>query len=597
MNWVSAHRKWSAVILCVILVAGYWSYNKLTSTATEIRYVTATVTKGVITTSVSGSGQVAASNQVSLKAKSTGDVVYVGGIAGDKVTVGKLLIQLDTASALRTLRDAQASYDNAELSLQETLAPADKLTLTQAENSLTQAIISKNNAVEDLTKAYDDSFNSISNAFLDLPSIMTGLDGILYDKTLNNVSYNVNAYSDSVYRFDDKIYLYRDDVIVKYKTAKEAYDKNFIDYKSISRTSATGTVEDVLSETYNTAKLIADAIKSYNNLIDRYINLLTDQNMAISNISNTDKTSLSGYTGKINSHLSTLLSQISSIKNSKDSIESAIRTIDEKTQSLEKTKEGSTDLQIASSKLALQQKENSLLDAKQALADCYIRAPFDGKLASVDVKVGDSISSGTAVATFMTENQIAEISLNEVDVAKVKVGQKVNLTFDAVDNLNITGTVSEVDSIGTVSQGVVSYAVKISFDMQDSRVKPGMSVSASIITDVKTDVLTIPNGAIKTLNSASYVQMFATPLQNSETSTGVVSATLPENVSIETGISNDTSTEITSGLKEGDQIVVKTVTAAATKTTTTSAINLLGGGMGGGNRPATSRSAGTATQK
>ena len=97
----------------------------------------------------------------------------------------------------------------------------------------------------------------------------------------------------------------------------------------------------------------------------------------------------------------------------------------------------------------------------------------------------------------ITKQKIAEISLNEVDAAKVKVGQKVTLTFDAIDGLSITGEVSEIDALGTVSQGVVTYGVKIAFDTQDERVKSGMSVSAAIITDVKQNVLLVPNAAVK----------------------------------------------------------------------------------------------------
>lgn len=151
---------------------------------------------------------------------------------------------------------------------------------------------------------------------------------------------------------------------------------------------------------------------------------------------------------------------------------------------------------------------------------------------------------------------MAEISLNEVDVAKVKVGQKVTLTFDAISDLTIAGDVSEIDTIGTVTQGVVYYNVEIVFNTQDSRVKPGMSVSSAIITDMKQDVLLVPNSAVKSDNSGQqYVQM----LQNN----------VPVNQTVETGFSNDTMTEITSGLKEGDKVVTQTITASTATTATT----------------------------
>ena len=114
-----------------------------------------------------------------------------------------------------------------------------------------------------------------------------------------------------------------------------------------------------------------------------------------------------------------------------------------------------------------------------------------------------------------------------------------------------------------------------------------MSVTANIITEVKTDVLSVPNSAIKSSGSVSYVQVFETPLANSEGSTGATSSVPPVNKQVTVGVSNDDVTEITGGLSEGDQVVSKTITSTATTKTTTSAISLFGGGMGGNNRNTT----------
>ncbi len=237
--------------------------------------------------------------------------------------------------------------------------------------------------------------------------------------------------------------------------------------------------------------------------------------------------------------------------------------------------------------LILKQKENALLDAKEKLADYSIRAPFDGIVSKVDIKKGDSASTGTAAATMITDQQIAQVSLNEVDAAKVKVGQKATLTFDAVDGLSITGEVFEVDTIGTVSQGVVSYNIKIGFDTQDARVKAGMSVSAAIIIDIKTDVLAVPNSAVKSQNNQNYVEILNLSDQTTVAGASQVEAkTAPKQQAIEIGLANDTSTEIISGLKQGDNVVTQTISP----TTTTSASSASSGlripgltGGGGGN--------------
>jgi len=136
--------------------------------------------------------------------------------------------------------------------------------------------------------------------------------------------------------------------------------------------------------------------------------------------------------------------------------------------------------------------------------------------------------------------------------------------------------------VGTVSQGVVTYNVSISLDVDDVRVKPGMSVSAIIMTDSVQDVVVVPSSAIKNQNGLNYVEVFNAPLASALPGVqGSTSTILPKQVEVQVGLVDDASTEITSGLKVGDIIVIKTITA--TTKTTTSAPSILGS-MGGNNK-------------
>jgi RND family efflux transporter MFP subunit len=212
---------------------------------------------------------------------------------------------------------------------------------------------------------------------------------------------------------------------------------------------------------------------------------------------------------------------------------------------------------VQSAQLNVTKAQNALLDAQNALADYTIRAPFAGTIAKVDVKKGDQASSGTSAATIITASQIAELALNEVDAAKVKIRQKARLTFDAIDDLSIDGSVASVDTLGTVSQGVVSYNVKIDFTTRDARVKPGMTVNADIEIGSASG-LVIPASAIKSQNGQRYVLAFDPPFQATPgRSTEVVTERVPKQIPIETGLSDDTVTQILSGLTEGMQIVVR----------------------------------------
>jgi multidrug efflux pump subunit AcrA (membrane-fusion protein) len=166
--------------------------------------------------------------------------------------------------------------------------------------------------------------------------------------------------------------------------------------------------------------------------------------------------------------------------------------------------------------------------------------------------------------------------------------QKVNLTFDAVDSLTISGHVSQIDSLGTVTQGVVNYTVQISFDTQDERIKPGMSVRAAIILDAKADVVVVPNSAVKSFGSQSYVEVVdepgVDPLQ--VPATGITLKTTPRQQLVDVGLANDSVTEIVSGLKEGDIVVTQKITpttANKTSSASTNAFRLPTGGGGGVN--------------
>ena len=169
------------------------------------------------------------------------------------------------------------------------------------------------------------------------------------------------------------------------------------------------------------------------------------------------------------------------------------------------------------------------------------------------------------------------------------MGDKAILTFDAVDGLSIAGQVTEIDTIGTVSQGVVSYNVKITFATQDSRIKPGMSVSANVITETKQNVLTVPNSAVKTKSGNYYVLVLGQKedLTSSSANQGFVSAVAPLQKTVQIGVADDTNTEIISGLSEGDQVVVRTIsgtTAAAAASSTSGAGRTTSGATSGANR-------------
>ncbi len=216
--------------------------------------------------------------------------------------------------------------------------------------------------------------------------------------------------------------------------------------------------------------------------------------------------------------------------------------------------------------ISVKQQELALQKSLSKLADYSIRAPFDGIVTGLTVDGGDTISQTAVLASVITKNMKVVISLNEVDAAKVGVGNEATLTFDALPTETATGKITKLDTIGVATQGVVSYGAEITLDMQSPRLKPGMSVTADILVDEKKDVLVIPNTALMTEEGKTWVRIAPnrtadnTTTSNSRTQTAVQG----ERRAITLGITDNVTTEVVGGLNEGERIMVPSVTSGTT---------------------------------
>lgn len=576
-----AHKIRSVFAIFLVFIAGYWVYQKAFASDTETRYVLSTVSKSTIIVSVSGSGQVSPSNQVDIHPKASGQITSVRIKNGQTVSAGDVIAYIDSTDAMASVRDAQDSLKSAQLSLQKVQKPADQLTLTQAQNAVDKARESKATAENDLAKAYSNAVTDITATFLDLPDLMTNYkDTVIGSSSNHNSQWNIDYYRNAVQTFDNNAITYRDNTYETYKTAKARYDGALGKWQSITSASSQADIEAALSDTYDMTQTISTGLNTTNAFIRFYSDTLKNRDQTPVASASTALTSLNTYITTTNQHTSELLTDINAIRTAKNAIASANRSITESEQSLQKTKDGTDTLDIQSAQLTVNQRQNALLTAQNNLADYVIRAPFDGTIANLNLNVGDEVSSGTTVATEITSQDLAVLSVNEVDAAKIESGQKATLTFDAIDDLTLTGVVTNVNPIGTVSSGVVSYEVQIAFDAQDSRVKAGMTVNASIITNLKQDALVVPSSAVKSQNGTSYVLVFDTPPENEDSASssaqGVTSDTAPRQQVVETGLTNDTDTEITSGLKEGDTFVTRTINTTTTSSSGSS-FSLFGG--------------------
>lgn len=188
---------------------------------------------------------------------------------------------------------------------------------------------------------------------------------------------------------------------------------------------------------------------------------------------------------------------------------------------------------------------------------------------------GSSATQSVGIISNPNNQTTASLSLTEIDVVSVKPGQKVTMTMDAFPDKTFTGEVLAINTNGQSSSGVTSYPTIVVFDNSLDKMYPNMSVSANIIIDSKTDVLTISTSAIRITDGISTVKV----LKDGQIS----------EVIVETGISDNTNTEIISGINEGEIVVLSTTsgtTGTGTSTSTTKSV-FSGSGIGGmgGMRP------------
>ncbi len=553
------HKKTSIAVAIVLILVIYWLIKVIFPATTVTTYAIAEVQNGSITTNVTGSGQVSASSQIDLKTKASGDILKVSVATGQEVKAGQNIAQIDNPSAYLDYKSAQIAYE-------KFVQPADDSTRIQAENDLNSTKQSVAKASDNLNNAYDTGYNSIASTYIDLTDTMNGASDMLYSGT--------GFLSDqSMIALPSEAKTTKNNVGINYDKAKTKYLAALAVYKNSARSDSTDSIDQLLKTTYDATKDFSTVLKDMKNTVDHIKTL--DSNPLSSNSSvaaNTASNNLTSWIGKINSDLSNLSSSMNNIEDTKNTVKNGPQTLAQKQAAYDKVLQGADNLDVEAQRINLQQK---LLTYQ----NLFVTAPFDGVIAKISVKPSDSVASGAVVGTIITKNKVADITVNEVDAAKIVAGQKATLTFDAIDGLEITGVVQSIDLVGTVTQGVVNYNVKITFDVQDDRVKSGMSVSATIITNNKQDVIVVPNSAIKTSGGVKYVELFSSKVATS--STAVVVAETPIQQQVETGLTNDTQTEITSGLLVGDRIATKTAKSNAVAPVAKSTTPSLFGGGGG----------------
>lgn len=261
---------------------------------------------------------------------------------------------------------------------------------------------------------------------------------------------------------------------------------------------------------------------------------------------------------------------------------------------------------ISNQKIAIQQAQNTLNNDLTTKNKENLTAPISGTVVTVSAQNGDTLQNGKSLATVEDlSNLQLDVPVDELDIDKVKAGQKVDISFDDIKDKKYTGSVVSLSLLGKTTNNVTTYDVLVSIDNPDS-VKLGMNANATIDVQSKDNALMVPSEAITTRNGKKYVMVPSTGTssasswsgsKNSNSSSTSNSSGRSFNrtnsnrtsagklVEVQTGLSNENSVEITSGLKEGETVLVTIPTVSSNSQTRqqgSSAFGSFGGSYGSG---------------
>ncbi len=206
---------------------------------------------------------------------------------------------------------------------------------------------------------------------------------------------------------------------------------------------------------------------------------------------------------------------------------------------------------LRAANLSIQLAEADLKRAKEELLKTEILAPFDGTIVDIGVKVNDQLSSfdySTKTAVYLVDTATVELegTVDEVDIYKVRVGQEAIVTTDALPGIQLKGKVTFVSPVGISIAGVVEFPVTIALEPPGTELKGGLTASADIVVESHRNVLLLPNRAIKGSPGAYYVEVII------DEEKGVT-----EKRPVEIGAQGTNLTEVVSGLKEGERVVME----------------------------------------
>lgn len=509
------------------------NFNSVNASSRE----TATVSKGNISNSITGSGTIASSSTKNVSSEVSADVLKVNVSVGDKVKKGDILVELDKTDYEKNIREINKQISN----------------------------------LADTANSYKDDIKNLyiyadSNGYVSDLSVEKG-DSVNKNSVLMKITNDEYYYITCKFNYNSNLNIQVGDKAKVMLVATFKYLDAEVTYASdLKEISSEGLPLQIVEMKIANPGYTLDGLEASVTLNTGNISILATEQVKITS----DKS-----------------------KNFKSQSSGTVKDL--YVNNGDYIKAGDLLMVLENDDL-----QDSLLDANSNLSDAYedlaneksnldfytITAPIDGIITKLNISEGDYIRSESDLLTIVNNENIEfDIEVDELDINDIKLGQSVKVTIDAIEEtarIPIIGTVSNISIEGNSMNSVTSYPVTISLSGDDS-IRMGMNCSAEIIIESKENVLCVPVEAITTRRNKYYVTL--------------EDGTEKE---VEVGMYDEDNIEIVGGLTENEKVLLP-ITVRATESSNVGTgvmqgnmnfgggmpaggmMNLQGGGMTGGN--------------
>lgn len=463
-----------------------WAY---VATSAAPKGQLAVATQGAITEEVDVSGSVEAAHETSLAFETAGRVSAINVAVGQHVAAGETLATLDAGTENAALASAQATLRmrQADLASLEAGTPADELAAAQASVAA---------AVRSAYVAADDAVHNRADALFRYPNQSPQL-------------------------------IFANDATLKttLESERAALIETFKEWQA-----SLATLSDA-----NAAQVAATSETD-----------LIEVETFLDNATEALSEALPGQ-----ADAATIAADQSSVAVGRTNVAAAASALASVASALTVKASAATPEDIASAQASVDAASAAVQSAEAILSGAVLVAPVSGTITVQDADLGETVTPGAPLISMVADGKYQAVAqISEADVAKVKVGEVADASFDAYPNVSFPGHVTTVDPAATITDGVPAYGVTITFDANDPRLSSGLPANLRIITGEKDGVLTVPASAVITDATGAFVYV--------EGPQG------PVKTPVVTGLASaDGRVEIVSGLSAGARILAYGASASS----------------------------------